>query len=169
MNVRRAEASDAAKLALLGSATFLSAFASDHPGDALVTHCRDAHSESRYSAWASDPAYALWIAETPLRAPIGYAMLSPPELDLVVEPDAVELKRIYTLGAWQGRGLGHRLMETVVAEARSRHAPRLYLCVYETNDMAQRFYARHGFTRVGTQEFMVGDVAFTDWILKREI
>ena len=169
MKLRRADAADAGKLALLGSATFLTAFASDHPGDALVAHCRDQHSEVRYAAWADDPAYALWIAETPLGAPVGYAMLSPPDLDIAVEPDAVELKRIYTLGAWQGRGLGHRLIETVIGEARSRQAPNLYLCVYETNEMAQRFYARHGFVRVGTQKFMVGDVAFTDWILRCEL
>ena len=169
MKLRRANASDAGKLALLGSATFLTAFASDHPGDALVAHCRDAHSEARYAAWADDPAYALWIVETPLGAPIGYAMLSPPELDIEVEPAAVELKRIYTLGAWQGSGLGRRLMEAFIDEARSRCSPRLYLSVYETNVAAQRFYGRFGFARVGTQDFMVGDVAFTDWILGRDL
>jgi len=165
--LRRAGPEDAGKLALLGSATFLAAFAHDHPGDALVAHCRDQHSEALYKAWAADPSKALWIAETSLGAPIAYAAMTKPDLDIPVAPGEVELKRIYALPGWQGAGLGHRLMETVIDEARARNAPRLYLCVYEVNLAAQRFYARYGFERVGTQNFMVGDIGFTDFILAR--
>lgn len=167
--VRRAWPDDAEKLALVGQATFLTAFAHDHPGDALVAHCRDQHSTARYAAWARDPAYALWLAETPLGAPVGYAMLTPPELDIEVAEGEVELKRLYALSGWQGAGLGQRLIEAVIAEARARGAPRLNLCVYEINLAAQRFYRRSGFQHVGTQNFMVGEVAFTDWILALEL
>ncbi|MBB5687541.1 GNAT family N-acetyltransferase [Sphingobium boeckii] len=167
--LRRAGADDAAKLALLGQATFLTAFAHDHPGDALVAHCTDQHSESRYAAWAVDPATALWIIETPLGAPIGYAMMTEPELDVPVPPGGLELKRIYALTGWQNAGLGRRLVEAVIEEARARGANRLYLCVYEVNVAARRFYERFGFARIGTQKFMVGDTAFTDHIMARDI
>jgi len=164
--LRRATPEDAAKLALIGSATFLVAFAHDHPGDALVAHCRDQHSEARYAAWAADPASALWIAETSLGAPVGYALMTAPELDIDVPPGGLELKRIYALSGWQGSGLGRRLMETVIEEARARDAKRLYLCVYEANTAAQAFYGRFGFSKAGTQRFKVGEVAFTDFILE---
>jgi GNAT superfamily N-acetyltransferase len=164
--LRRAGPADAAKLSLIGQATFLTAFAHDHPGDALVAHCRNAHSEALYAQWVSDTDYALWLMETELGAPIGYAALTPPALEIPVAPGDLELKRIYALTGWQNAGLGRRLMEAAIAEARARGAKRLYLCVYEINSGAQRFYARLGFERVGTQTFMVGDVAFTDWILE---
>ncbi len=45
--LRRAAPGDAAKLALLGAATFLHAFAHDHPGDDLVAHRRALHGEAR--------------------------------------------------------------------------------------------------------------------------
>jgi ribosomal protein S18 acetylase RimI-like enzyme len=167
--LRRAGAADAAKLSLLGQATFLTAFASDHPGDALVAHCRDAHSEALYAAWAEDPAYALWLLETELGAPIGYAALTPPALDIPVAEGDLELKRIYALTGWQNVGLGRVLMDAAVAEAQARGAKRLYLCVYEVNVAAQRFYARLGFERVGKQDFAVGDVIFNDWILVLEL
>ena len=167
--VRRAGPDDAQKLAVLGQATFLTAFAHDHPGDALIAHCLTAHSACIYARWAADPAYALWLVETPLGAPIGYAALTPPALDIDVAEDELELKRIYALSGWQNAGIGRKLMEAVIAEARSRGAARLYLCVYEVNVAAQRFYARLGFSRVGTQAFMVGDRAFTDWILARDL
>lgn len=164
--IRRATADDAAKLALLGGATFLAAFAHDHPGDALVAHCREEHSEALYAGWAADPTSALWIAETPLGAPVGYALMTVPKLDIAVEPEDLELKRIYALSGWQGGGLGRRLMGAVIDEARARNARRLYLCVYEANAAAQAFYERFGFRRVGTQRFHVGDVAFSDFILE---
>ncbi|WP_373489328.1 GNAT family N-acetyltransferase [Blastomonas sp.] len=167
--LRRAGPDDAAKLALLGAATFLVAFAHDHPGEALVDHTAHEHSAARYTAWLAKPDYAFWLIETPLGAPIGYAMLCPPELDITPEPESLELKRIYTLPGWQGAGLGGQLIDAVIAEARARGARVLYLCVYEVNRSAQRFYARHGFEKVGEQCFMTGSVPFTDWILRRAI
>ncbi|WP_017672537.1 GNAT family N-acetyltransferase [Blastomonas sp. AAP53] len=167
--LRRAGPEDAPKLALLGSATFLTAFASDHPGEALVDHCTIEHGVARYAAWLEQPDYALWLIETPLGAPIAYAMLCPPELDITPDADALELKRIYALSGWQGAGLGQRLMEAVIDEARARGAPSLYLCVYTINVAAQRFYARFGFEQVGQQQFMTGNVPFTDWILRKAL
>lgn len=167
--LRRATVEDAPKLALLGAATFLVAFASDHPGDALLDHCAGEHSAGRYSAWLTKPDYAFWLIETSLGAPIGYAMLCPPELDITPEPNALELKRIYTLPGWQDAGLGRRLMNAAIEEARARGATTLYLCVYTVNVNAQRFYARFGFEQVGQQQFMTGSVPFTDWILRKHL
>lgn len=169
LTLRRASADDAAKIALLSGGAFLTAFAHDHPGDALVAHVRDHHNEGCYAHWAEDPACALWIVETPLGAPVGYALMTPPALDIAVDPGDLELKRIYALSGWQGAGIGRALLEAVLEEARLRGAKNLYLCVYEANHRAQRFYAREGFTRAGTQRFMVSDVAFTDYILVRSL
>lgn len=168
--LRRAVPGDAPKLALLGSATFLAAFANDHPGQALVDHCASEHGVARYAGWLAQPGdHAFWLVETPLGAPVGYAMLCPPNIEIPPDPGALELKRIYALPGWQGAGVGHRLMDAVIAEARARGAPSLYLCVYSINHNAQRFYARYGFEKVGQQRFMTGDVPFTDWILRKPL
>lgn len=167
--LRRAGPNDAPRLALLGATTFLTAFAHDHPGEALVDHCAIEHGVPRYAEWLARPEYALWLIETALGAPIGYAMLSPPELDITPDAGALELKRIYALPGWQGAGLGRQLMEAVIDEARTRGAPSLYLCVYTINVAAQRFYARFGFEKVGRQQFMTGSVPFTDWILRKPL
>ncbi|MET0270841.1 MAG: GNAT family N-acetyltransferase [Sphingomonas sp.] len=154
LTLRRAVAADAARLALLGGATFLQSFAHDHPGDALVDHAAIANAPGWYARALADPGNALWIVETALEAPIGYAMLAPPA---VAEPGTLELKRIYMLAGWQGGGWGVRLLHAVEAEARTRGATRLMLGVYEPNTGARRFYERHGFHPTGaSQRFMVG-------------
>ncbi len=167
--LRRATIEDAPKLSLLGAATFLAAFAHDHPGQALVDHCANEHGPARYADWLAKPEYTFWLIETPLGAPIAYAMLCAPELDITPDNGALELKRIYALSGWQGAGLGRRLMEAAIDEARARGAPSLYLCVYTNNLDAQRFYARFGFEKVGQQQFMTGNVPFTDWILRKDL
>ncbi|MEJ7925941.1 GNAT family N-acetyltransferase [Sphingobium sp. AN641] len=161
---RRAEPGDARALAILGGATFLASFAHDHPGDALVEHIRSAHSEDYYRAAIADPAQWLLLGETPLGAPVGYAMLTPPDLAVPLEAGDIELKRIYLLSGWQGGGNGGDLMRHVMAQARSRGARRLLLAVYPQNEGARRFYARHGFEQIGRVIFMVGATSFEDLV-----
>jgi ribosomal protein S18 acetylase RimI-like enzyme len=168
--LRRAVPGDAARLALLGGATFLHSFAHDHPGDALVAHIDAYHSREWYARLLADPACAAWILETALGAPVGYAVLTPPALDCATGPGDLELKRIYLLGPWQSGGWGVRLIAAVEAEAAARGAPRLFLCVYLANDRAQRFYARQGFEDTGTrQAFLVGDIQFEDLIWAKRL
>jgi ribosomal protein S18 acetylase RimI-like enzyme len=168
--LRRAEPADAARLALLGGATFLASFAHDHPGDALVAHVDFYHSRDWYAALLADPDCAAWILETSLKAPVGYAVLTPPALDCPTETADLELKRIYLLGPWQSGGWGAILLDAVEAEARARNAARLLLCVYSANHAAQRFYSRRGFTDTGyKQDFLVGDIAFEDMIWAKDL
>jgi len=165
LTLRRAEPADAARLSLLGGATFLTSFAHDHPGDAMVAHVANYHSVDWYDRLLADPACAAWILETELKAPVGYALLTPPAVDCVTDPGDLELKRIYLLAPFQSGGWGVRLIDTVEAEARARRARKLYLCVYSVNHAAQRFYARRGFVDTGhKQNFRVGDVEYEDLI-----
>ncbi|WP_340264794.1 GNAT family N-acetyltransferase [Sphingobium mellinum] len=165
---RQATPADAPALAVLGGATFLASFAHDHPGPALIAHIRNAHDESAYRAALVDPARQVWIGETPLGAPVGYAMLTPPDLPVEIdERQDVEIKRFYLLGPWQGGGNGDALMGTVLDQARLRGARRVLLAVYPANDRARRFYARHGFEEIGETTFMVGEEAFRDLIYAR--
>jgi GNAT superfamily N-acetyltransferase len=163
--LRRAVPADAARLALLGAATFLHSFAHDHPGDAIVAHIDAYHTPNWYKRLLGDPDCAAWILETELGAPVGYTLLTPPAVDCPTDEGDLELKRIYVLGPWQSGGWGRRLLEAVEGEARARGAQRLFLCVYSVNVSAQRFYARQGYADTGfRQTFMVGDVAFEDYI-----
>jgi diamine N-acetyltransferase len=166
---RHADERDAAALSLLGGATFLASFAHDHPGDALIAHIRNAHSVDHYAAALAHPAQTVLIGETPLGAPVGYALITPPDLPISTSPKDLELKRIYLLGPWQGGGNGDALMGLVMSEAMGRGAKRLLLAVYPQNDRARRFYARHVFEQIGEMTFMVGDVPFRDLIYARTL
>jgi ribosomal protein S18 acetylase RimI-like enzyme len=58
-------------------------------------------------------------------------------------------------------------MDWVLDQAKSRGAHELYLTVYTDNHRAKRFYERYGFVAVGRYDFMVGNHADEDIIMKK--
>ena len=164
---RKADASDADALALLGAATFLATFAFDHPGQPLIEHLRTEHSPEYYANALAQPGVDIVMGETPLGAPVGYAMITPPSHADLQQDGDIELKRIYLLGPWQGGGNGRKLLEQAFTIAAERGAKRMLLAVYENNDRAVAFYERAGFAPIGETVFMVGDVAFRDMVYAR--
>ena len=167
INWRMATVGDADALACLGAATFLSTFAFDHPGKPLIEHLQTQHSAEYYADALRQPGVDILIGETPLGAPVGYAMLTPPAHPNLQQEGDLELKRIYLLGPWQGGGNGKALLDHVLSRAHARGAMRILLAVYESNARAVAFYERAGFVHVGETIFMVGQTPFRDMVYAR--
>lgn len=167
IRVRVCSPGDEAALALTGEATFLETFAGVLEGKNILVHCASAHSVECYRDWLSDSSYKLWLAEiSPGNAPIGYMVVSLPELPLPDISDRdLELKRIYVFSRFQGKGLGRRLVKEAVIEARAREAKRLLLGVYVRNDAAISFYTRMGFRKLGYRQFNMGGQVCDDYIM----
>jgi len=166
--VRACAVADAEALALIGAASFLEGFAGFVPGVAMVAHCRDAHSAAAYRAYLEGGAQAfVGEAETPghaTGAPIGYAMLTQPDLPGAGAGDA-ELKRIYLLARAQGTGLATALMQAAITAAAQAGHRRLLLGTHPENARAIAFYHKHGFATVGTRQFNVGGMIFDDIVM----
>lgn len=166
VTIRRASAGDEDALSLVGQATFLETFSGVLDGTAIVEHCRRAHAPAQYETYLADAASAAWIAETlPGNAPIGYALVTKPDLPRADPTRDLELKRIYLLGRYQGGGVGKRLLSEAVAHAKSAGAQRLLLGVYAGNDSAIAFYRRYGFTHFTERKFRVGNRAYDDHVM----
>lgn len=170
--LRRAGKSDADALALVGAASFLSAFLDIIPGEHLIAHCRTQHSAEKYAAWLADPdpQVACWLCEhAKTGAPAGYAVTCAPDLPIPLQPGDLELKRIYLLPRAHGSGAGKALMDAALAHAETLGAPRLLLGVYDGNARAIAFYRRNGFDTVGTRRFQVGGALFDDLVMSRTL
>lgn len=164
--VREAGADDAAALALVGGATFLETFAGILAGDAIVAHCGRQHTAEAYRALLAKGARA-WLAELdPSNAPIGFALLTAPDLP-GAQPGDIELKRIYALSRFHGGGMGRALMTAVLAATAGFE--RLLLGVYAGNDRAIAFYRKHGFEPIGERRFDVGGTLYDDLVLAKPL
>ena len=162
-SVRRAQAADAPALALVAGTTFLETFHAITPVADLVTHVTNKSSAAAFAAWIEDPAAAVFYAAADRTgAPLGYAVLTAPDFPVVTDERDAELRRIYTLVATHGTGLGAALMQAALDEARERGRKRVLLGVHPDNDRARRFYERTGFRVIGERVFSVGASRFVD-------
>ncbi|WP_231621993.1 GNAT family N-acetyltransferase [Sphingomonas sp. Ag1] len=157
-------------MAMIAAASFLETFAGILPGADIVAHCARNSSPEKFSGWAEDPASILTLAEHPQGfAPVGYTVLTTPDLPVAPTPGDIELRRIYALSITRGTGLGHHLMATVIADARALGGRRLLLGVLDRNHRARTFYEREGFSPVGTRRFSVGAGWCDDVIYARSL
>jgi GNAT superfamily N-acetyltransferase len=155
---------DEERLALIGAASFLEAFAGFLKGEDILEHCRKQHSVEKYAAMLADAETHTCVAEVK-GAAVGYALVCPPDLPVPTRADDMELKRIYLLHRFQGSGIGAALMEWSVEKTRALGKRRLLLGVNDENDKAVAFYLRHGFEHTGTRSFQVGHTVCSDFIL----
>jgi diamine N-acetyltransferase len=102
--------------------------------------------------------------------PIGYAKLSPLVAPAPApQPRAMELRQLYVLRPWHGRGVAEELMKWAIDTARAEGAPEIYLTVFDHNMRAKRFYTRHGFSEVGHCIFRLGDRVDDDRVWRKTL
>ena len=116
----------------------------------------------------ADSAYAFRVAEADGQI-AGYVKLGPLDIPVETSRPALLLDQIYVAKEHHGAGIASALMEGAVAEARRRGAEELYLTVFIDNHRARRFYDRYGFEAVGRYDFMVGEQADHDVIMRKQL
>ena len=168
--VRRATPADAAPLSRLGATTFRETFAGENTPEDMAGYLAEAFTPDRQAAEISDPAGTVLLAEcqTTSGEPdlIGYVHLVSGQAPAAVQgPAPMELKRLYVVAAWQGRGVAQALMDAALDAARDRGAQTFWLGVWERNPRALAFYGKYGFTRVGEHTFVLGADQQKDWLL----
>ncbi|NBM19509.1 GNAT family N-acetyltransferase [Streptomyces sp. GC420] len=123
--VRRAAGPDAPAVADVWLRSFTAAL----PG------VRRAHSDGEVRAWFREvvvPTRETWVAAVD-GSVVGMMVL-----------DHAEIDQLYLDPAWQGRGIGDRLVRL----AKERRPAGLTLWTFQVNGRARRFYERHGFVAV---------------------
>jgi ribosomal protein S18 acetylase RimI-like enzyme len=171
ISLRRATLDDAPALAIVGAGTTLETFAGLVDGQSLLQHCEKNHSVAAYQKYLATPNTQAWLAVVqPGDAPIGYILITPPDLPLDdITTEDIELKRIYLFARFQGTGTGRLLMNKAVEIAVESGKRRLLLGVNAENETALSFYYRNGFTKAGVRKFQVGDILCDDFILARSL
>ena len=178
ITLRPATPDDADALALVGAATFLEAFTWMLPGPDIIAHCAKNHTPAAYRAYLSHPDTRITLALTGDQVPVGFAMLTAPELPSIPTlPTDIELKRIYLFSRFRslatpiagqpGIKPAQALLNAAIADARSLHRTRLLLGTHGNNLRAIAFYRRNGFTEVGTRTFQVGSQQCCDLIFAK--
>jgi ribosomal protein S18 acetylase RimI-like enzyme len=167
MIIRAVETGDIAALAELARRTFSEAFGHSLSASDLAFHLQNNLSDAYFRAAADIDVFL--IAEVDARL-IGYAQSGAVEIPAPGRsPGDQELRRLYVESAFQGRGIGRRLLDAILSHPRLKAPANVFLDVWEQNDGARRLYERYGFAVVGAHTFAVvsGAASTRDLIMVR--
>ena len=167
MNIayRDAAIADAATLNRIFDTTFCDTFGHLYRPEDLNSFL-SSFGVADWEAELASPDHAFRIAEAD-GEPVGYLKLGPYALPFETKASPLTLDQLYILNGYHGIGIAHGLMDWALDEAESRGANELYLTVYVDNHRARRFYDRYGFEAVGRYDFMVGNHADEDLIMRK--
>lgn len=134
----------------------------------------DAHIDARYSpeiqaAELAHPRSAFFVAHVDSE-PAGFARVRDDDHPAALSSQrALEIHRLYVLREYWSSGVGQALMAACLEEARAREVDVVWLAAWSENLRTVRFYESHGFIRVGSQPYVLGDETHLDYIFERRV
>jgi ribosomal protein S18 acetylase RimI-like enzyme len=169
MNIRRADPTDAASLAVLAEFTFRAAFSEQNTPENMNRHCAGNFGRDLQLQEITDPMLVTWVAEDSGRL-VGYSQLRLSHAVAgVTGKRPAEIKRIYVSSEWHGRSAARELMQRVLAAATDSDCDYVWLGVWEHNPRAIAFYRKFGFEVVGEHAFMLGQELQRDLIMTARV
>ena len=169
INIRRIGIDDVAALSVLARKTFYDTFTGTCSEDDMEGFLDEFYSEAALGKELVDEEMFFFFAEAD-GVPVAYLQFKEtydnfPEIK---KWKALELKRIYVLSEFQGKGIAQKLMDFFLNFAAEEKYEAVWLGVWEHNVRAQKFYEKYGFADSGhTHDFPIGNTPQTDkWLWK---
>lgn len=165
IEIRPAGLADAEAIAAVGVETFMATYRHTTTAKDIAAHL-DRYFRSaavRRELMRPDREYLLASVAA---EPAGFIKLRDDDRPAVIPATSpLEIQLLYIRPSHQRLGLGARLVDAAVDVARQQSAQGLWLSTWEDADWALSFYRKAGFRPVGTQEFRVGESAYTDILM----
>jgi ribosomal protein S18 acetylase RimI-like enzyme len=169
ITTHRATAADAALLSVIAKQTFFDTFTGTCTEEDMQQFLEQYFNENQLrTELENDSDFCFFIKVEGQYAGYIRFMEDYSSFELVRKWKALELKRIYVLKEFKGKGIAQRLMQLVMDYAMANHYEVLWLGVWEHNERAQSFYRKYGFEDSGhTHDFPIGNTPQTDnWLWK---
>ena len=162
--IRPGEPADAGPLSVLATQVWTHTYATDGISNEIADYLLSALAPASFAAMLIDAATQVLVASHRDHC-IGLAVVHvespcPCDGDLLAE-----LRTLYVQEHRMGEGVGSALLDAASVVARERVGRALWLTVNARNDHAIAFYARRGYVRIGTADFVLGNARHENHVL----
>ncbi|QNE32662.1 GNAT family N-acetyltransferase [Sphingomonas sp. NBWT7] len=170
IDYRNAVATDGAAIDEMARRVWLATFAHSAPPADIDAYVANAYGPAgTLRRHLADPAYDFQVALKD-GVVVGYCKLGPTFFDgEVPTAGTIHLHQLYVDPAAHGSGVAPALLDWAKGLARRRGTPTILLTVWEGNDRARAFYAKHGFVHVGDYAFQTGSQIDRDLIMRLDL
>ena len=165
ITIRRVEAKDVPVLSAIAKQTFYDTFAGTCTEEDMQGFLQQYFSEEAMAKEIANENDLCFFAEIE-GVPVGYLrfMEDYKSFPLMQQWKALELKRIYVVKEYQGKGVAQKLMDFILDYATANQYEVVWLGVWEHNLRAHKFYEKYGFVNSGhTHGFPIGNTPQTDY------
>ena len=160
---------DIEQLQAIGRQTFSETFAQSNSAENMAKYLEEAYSNEKLSAELNEPNSLFYLASLGNEV-IGYLKLNLGASQTEIkDSSALEIERIYVAKAFHGQKLGQLLYDKAIEIAKEKKMDYIWLGVWEENHRAIQFYTKNGFVAFDKHEFILGNDAQTDIMMKLEL
>ncbi len=164
INMRRITLADVPALSFIAKKTFYDTFTGTCTPADMDDFLNKFYNESSLAIEVEDSAMEYFFAEMEGEI-VGYILFSDgsEDFDEIKGSTALELKRLYVLEEFHGKGIAQQMMQFFLDHAISQGYDNAFLGVWEYNLRAQKFYGKYGFVKTAhTHDFPIGNTPQTD-------
>jgi ribosomal protein S18 acetylase RimI-like enzyme len=169
INIRRIGIDDVSVLSVIARRTFYDTFTGTCTEEDMQGFLDQYYNEAQLGKELLDAETYCFFAEID-KLPVAYLQFKEDYSNFpeIKKWKALELKRIYVLGEFQGKGIAQKLMNFFLDFAAEKKYEVVWLGVWEHNERAQKFYEKYEFLNSGyTHDFPIGNTPQTDiWLWK---
>jgi ribosomal protein S18 acetylase RimI-like enzyme len=161
----RVQPEQAADLSALSSQTFYDTFTGTCTEDDMISFLQEYFNPEQVQRELCNPNDYYYFAIVGDK-PVGYIrfMEDYNSFPLMKQWKALELKRLYILKEYHGKGIAQQLMDFMLNYATENEYKAVWLGVWEHNIRAQKFYMKYGFEDSGySHDFPIGNTPQTDY------
>lgn len=170
MRVHEASSADVEFLSGFGAESFIQAYSSALPGEALNDYVAEKFSESTIHEELNQRSIIYLVCRNEDDSPCGYAKLIESAIPGVIDSSqAIELQRLYVSSEYHGQGAGKLLEFHAVAQVIKQNKTHIWLRVWEGNQLAIQVYKRWGYEIVGDEPYQVGNEQRTVLLMQKPL
>lgn len=169
IEIRRVTLKDIQTLQQISRDTFSETFSENNDVANMNRYLEEGFATDKLSKEVSNPASQFYFAILDDQV-IGYLKLNTGNAQTEGEAaEALEIERIYVLGAYHGKKVGQLLYAKTMHLAAELKSTYVWLGVWEENQRAIRFYEKNGFMAFDKHIFKLGEDEQTDIMMKKTL
>jgi len=166
--IRKAEERDASSLAAVSIEVWVNTYLRDGVSPLFADYVLAEFTAQNFHDAIGDPDLAIWVSEN--RTGIdGFVKVCSTAAPPLAGCSPLEITTLYVQPRHQSGGKGGALLHHALDHCRRIGGESAWLKVEANNSGAVGFYLRHGSIRIGSADFVIGDHAYENYVMRTDL